>query len=271
MIFDLHVHTTYSDGLLSPKQVIDLAIKNGLDGISITDHDTVSGIESAIEYSKNMHNFYIIPGIEFSCIHKNEEVHILGYFIDHKSSDIINLTQKLKEFRKLRGLKMIDRLKDLGVNLTEDKVKELSKQNNIGRPHIARALVKFGYANSIMDAFEKYLGVDKPGYVERYKLNIKDTLDLIHRVDGIAVIAHPGILENKKIINYCLELGIDGLEVIHSKHTKSHIEYLLQIANNHNLIVTGGSDCHGEIINGEYLLGKYYINISDIPTMKGRI
>ena len=271
MIFDLHIHTTYSDGLLTPKQVIDLAVKKGLDGISITDHDTVLGIKSAIEYSTNIDNFYIVPGIEFGCVYKNEEVHILGYFIDYKSSDIIDISKKIREFRVLRGLEMIDKLNSLGINLPVDKVKNLSEKEYIGRPHIARMLVELGYVNSVVEAFDKYIGMGKPAYVERYKLEIGDTIDLIHKTNGIAILAHPGILKNKEIINYCIRLGIDGLEAIHSKHNKAQVKYLLEIGKDHGLIITGGSDCHGEIIHGDYLLGKYYINMDHIPIMKGRI
>ena len=271
MIFDLHVHTTYSDGLFTPEQVINLAIEKGMNGIAITDHDTVLGIEPAIEYSKNIDNFYLIPGIEFGCIYKDEEVHILGYFIDYKSSDIIDITKKLRNFRVIRGLEMIEKLNNLGINLSLDQVKSPSKKEYIGRPHIARALVEFRHTDSITEAFDKYLDRGKPAYVERYKLKIEDTIKLIHRVNGIAVLAHPGILKNKKIINYCIAVGIDGLEAIHSKHTKKDVKDILEIGEKNKLMITGGSDCHGETVNGEYLLGEYYVNMNHIPIMKGRI
>lgn len=271
MIFDLHVHTTYSDGLFTPNQVIDLAVEKGIDGIAITDHDTILGIEPAIEYSKSIDGFYVIPGIEFGCIYKDEEVHILGYFIDYKSSDIIDISEELRKFRVLRGLEMIEKINSLGMKLSVDKVKSLSKEGYIGRPHIARALIELGHTNSIDEAFDKYLDKGKPAYAERYRLGIKETIDLIHKAHGIAILAHPGILKDKEIINYCIKAGIDGLEAIHSKHNKSEIRYLLKIGKNYGLIITGGSDCHGAIIHGEYLLGKYYVNINHIPIMKGRI
>ena len=271
MIFDLHIHTTYSDGLLTPYQVVDLAIKKGVDGIAITDHDTILGIEPAVQYSKNMGNFYVIPGIEFGCVYKDEEVHILGYFIDYKSYDIINITEKLKKFRVLRGLEMIEKVNSLGMDLSVDEVKSLSKEDYIGRPHIARVLIKRGYINNIHEAFNKYLDRGKPAYVERYKLSIGETINLIHKVNGIAILAHPGVLKDRSIINYCIEMGIDGLEAIHSKHSNNEVQYLLDIGKKNGLIITGGSDCHGESIHGEYLLGKYYVNINHIPIMKGRI
>ncbi len=271
MIFDLHVHTTYSDGLLTPNEVIDLAVKKGIDGIAITDHDTILGIEPAIQYSKRIDGIFIIPGIELGCVYGDEDIHILGYFIDYKSPDIIYETNRLKDDRILRGLKMIDKINALGMKLDPLEVKSLAKNDYIGRPHIARALVKRGYVDSVQEAFEMYLNRGKQAFVERHTLSVKESIDLIHRLKGIAVLAHPGLLKNKKAIEYCIEKGIDGLEAIHSKHTKDNVKNILDIGNKHNLIITGGSDCHGEIINGEYLLGKYYINIDHISNMKGRI
>lgn len=271
MIFDLHVHTNSSDGLLSYKEVIDLSIKKNLNGISITDHDTISSIEPAIHYSKVINDFYVIPGIEFGCTYKNEEVHILGYFIDYKSYDIIEMIKKLKESRITRSYKMVENINDLGMELSIDEVRTLTTGDYIGRPHIARALVRKGYINNFDEAFEKYIGFGKPAYAERFKLSIDKTIALIHKVGGIAILAHPGLLKNRNIIKYCISLGIDGLEVIHSKHNKKEIKYFLDIGKKYNLILTGGSDCHGKIIDGDYLLGKYYINLNNIPTMKGRI
>jgi predicted metal-dependent phosphoesterase TrpH len=273
MIFDLHVHTTYSDGLLTPNQVVDLAVEKGLDGIAITDHDSILGIEPAIQYSKKKSDIFIIPGIEFGCVYNDEEVHILGYFIDYKSPEIINITNKLRENRVSRGLKMIEKINNLGMKLDMIELKSLTRIRNgyIGRPHIARALVKQGYVNSLQEAFSKYLNRGKPGYVERYTLDTEEAIILIHKLNGLAILAHPGLLKDKKIINYCINIGIDGLEVFHSKHSKKDIENMLEIGRRYGIITTGGSDCHGEIVNGEYLLGKYHININHIPSMKGRI
>lgn len=270
MLVDLHVHTNCSDGLLTPQQVVDLALKKELDGIAITDHDTISALESAIEYSKK-YNIVVIPGIELGCVFKGEEVHILGYFIDYNSMDIIKTTEKLRKNRITRALEMVNRINSLGMELTFEEVKRFSKDDFVGRPHIARALVEKGYFSSIEEAFENLLERGKPGYVERKTLELKETINLIHRVNGIAILAHSGLLKNKEIIDYCINNRIDGLEVIHSKHKEADVEYLLDVANKHNLIATGGSDCHGRIINGDYLMGKYYVNLNYIPEMKGRL
>nr|WP_246566186.1 PHP domain-containing protein [Tissierella simiarum] len=271
VIFDLHVHTNHSDGILSPERVVDLAVSKGLNGIAITDHDTITGIEIGINHSLKYKNFKVIPGIEFSSVFMNEEVHILGYFVNYDLSDIIDITDKLRSSRITRGLEIVEKINNLGMDLTIEEVKAFSGEDYIGRPHIARALIKKGYVLTIKEAFEKYLDRGKSAYVERYKIAIEDTIDLIKKSGGISVLAHPGLLKNKDIIKYCISKGINGLECIHSKHKKEDVLYLLKVAKDNNLIITGGSDCHGDIIHGDTLLGKYYVNLDDIPQMKGRI
>lgn len=272
MIFDLHIHTTCSDGIFTPEQVVDIAKSKKVAGIAITDHDTVAGLDPAIRYSKILSNIIVIPGIEFGCIYKDEEVHILGYFIDYKSSILIELTKKLRDSRVTRGIQMIEKINTLGMQLSLEDVKEFVEEGYIGRPHVARAMVNRGYVNSINEAFERYLNRGKPGYVEREALTLCETINLIHKVNGIAVLAHPGLLNNNpKIIDHCIEMGIDGLEAIHSKHSKNDVVSILDICKKNDLIITGGSDFHGKKISNDYLLGKYYININDIPLMKGRL
>lgn len=271
MRFDLHVHTNHSDGILSPSKVVDLAVQQQLNGIAITDHDTISGIEDAIKQSFKYNNFKVIPGIEFSCVYRDEEVHILGYFIDYNNSDIIKITTKLKLSRLSRGIDIVKKINDLGMELNVEEVKAISGEDYIGRPHIARALIKKGYISSIQEGFDKYLNRGKSAYVERYKMTIEDTICLIKDSGGIAILAHPGLLKDKGIIEHCISLGIDGIECIHSKHTKADIKLFSEIASSNNLIATGGSDCHGDITNGSLLLGTCFVDIYDIPKMKERI
>lgn len=271
MIFDLHVHTNHSDGLYSPEKIVELALNNKLDGIAITDHDTVTGIELAIEHSKNFNNFKVIPGIEFSSVFKNEEVHLLGYFIDYNDPKIIDITNKLKLSRLNRGAEMVKKINNLGFSLSLKEVKELSNDGYIGRPHIARIMTKKRYVNDLSEAFNKYLNRGKPAYVERYKLTIKESISLIKDSGGFAILAHPGLLKEKDIIDYCISNDIDGIECIHSKHSKEDIDNFLHIAKSNNLIITGGSDFHGDQDNINSLLGKYYINIKNIPKFMGRI
>lgn len=169
---------------------------------------------------------------------------------------------------------MTNKLIELGLNISIEDVREFSSKNYIGRPHIARALVKKGYVENIQDAFEKYLELGKPGYIDRYKLSIGETILTIKNSGGIAVLAHPGILKNRDIIYYCIEKGIDGIECIHSKHTDSDTDYFMTIANDFGLIITGGSDFHGDANKGtknSALLGDYFIDINEISVFKERI
>lgn len=271
MLIDLHVHTNFSDGLFSPEEVVKLAVERGIDGIAITDHDTVYGLEPALMYSKKFSGFHVIPGIELGAIYNDEEVHILGYFIDYRSERIIETTEILRKNRVKRGIKIIEKLNSLGMKLLYDEVKEYSKDDYIGRPHIASALVKKGYLRNIEEAFERYLNRGKQAYVQRETLTLRETIELIHEVGGIAILAHPGLLKNKDIIRTCIGYEIDGLEAIHSKHKEKDVKMCIEIAKSNKLLVTGGSDCHGRIVNGDYLMGKYYVNIDYIPQMKGRL
>lgn len=268
MNIDLHIHTTFSDGLFTPEEIVDFAVKKRLDGIAITDHDTINGIDRAIKRSTLYNNFIVIPGIEFSCEYNDEEVHLLGYFIDYKSSELIKLTNKLKNERIKRGYKIIDKLNSIGLDITVDDVKKIAKHDFIGRPHIANVLTQKGLANNIEDAFNRYLIKGKPGYIKRSKLSIIDTIKLIHRIGGTAILAHPGLLNNKDIIKYTIDNKVDGIEAIHTKHSKDEIDSFIEICEKNNLIITGGSDFHGEKINGEYSLGKYYISIKTLEDLK---
>ena len=265
MKFDLHVHTNYSDGKFTPSKVIDLAVKRNLNGIAITDHDTVLALDEAMEYSKKYKNFKLIPGIELGCIYKDEEVHILGYFIDYKSKELLKATKELRKDRVERGKKIISKLRDLNLEITENEVQSLSKEDFIGRVHIARVLLNKHYVSSISDAFEKYLNKGLPAYVLRKTFTIKESINLINSANGIAVLAHPGLLKEKeKIIDHCIKNGIQGIECIHSKHSMIDNQLFENIARKANLLITAGSDFHGELVDNDLLLGKFYIGEDEI-------
>lgn len=269
MKFDLHVHTNYSDGKFKPSKVIDLAVKRNLNGLAITDHDTVLGLSEAIEYSKRYENFKIIPGIELGCIYNDEEVHILGYFIDYNSKELLDATKRLRKDRIERGKRIISKLRSLNIEITQDEVQSLSKEDFIGRVHIARVLLNKNYVNSISDAFEKYLSKGSPAYVLRKTFTIKESISLINSANGIAILAHPGILKEKeKVINYCIKSGIQGIECIHSKHSEIDTKMFKNIAEKEHLLITAGSDCHGEIINNDLLLGRFYIGKDEMSKIE---
>lgn len=271
MKFDLHVHTNHSDGIYSPEKVIDLAMKMNINGIAITDHDTISALQVAINYSRKFDNFKIIPGVEISSIYEGEEVHILGLYIDYKNTSIIDTTNNIKKSRIERGIKIVEKINKLGLKLDLKEVKKFAKKDFIGRPHIARALIHKGYVENMEEAFEKYLKLGAPAYVERYKITIEETVNLIKNAGGIPILAHPGLIKNKEIISHCVEKGILGLEGIHSKHTKKDVAFSIDFAKKNNLILTGGSDFHGDRGKGEILLGKYYVGTDTILQLEEMI
>lgn len=263
---DLHIHTTESDGKLTPAQIVDEAVKNNINLIAITDHDTITGIDEAIERSNFYDNIKVIPGIELSTIYNDKEIHLLGYFIDYKDDKLINLTNKIKKHRFERAKKIVDKLNNLNINITIDDVVKESQGESIGRPHIARVMIEKGYIKDISEAFDKYIGKNKKAFVERYKLSLKDAIDIIHDCSGIAVLAHP-ILLKVPIKELLDDFDIDGIEVYHSKQTKNDSKLYLKIAKEYNLYITGGSDFHHFDNLSNIAIGSSSINIESIKEL----
>lgn len=264
---DLHIHTTYSDGILTPREVVIWAHTKGISDIAVTDHDTTEGIEEAVKYSID-YNLNVIPGIELSCTEQNDEVHILGYFIDYKSPIIKSFTEVLKNARESRNIEILKKLNKLDIDISIDEVRKISKDGSMGRPHIAKALINKGIVDTVEGAFKIYLGYGKPAYVERFKISVKDGIKLIHSIGGVAVMAHPGLIHNQRIIKNILKEDIDGIEVIHCKHTEAQTKHFTEVADNLNLIKTAGSDCHGYLENGMPKLGDFNIDSSVVTLLK---
>ncbi|SJZ45222.1 PHP domain-containing protein [Selenihalanaerobacter shriftii] len=251
---DLHLHTTASDGSYTPQELVIEAAKRGLKTIAVTDHDTVAGIVPAMEQAKEL-DLEVIPGIEFTTYVDNQEVHILGYYIDHLDKTLSTKLAELKDARRTRGEKIVEKLNELGVKVQWQTVQEIAGAGAVGRPHIARALVEEGYVKEFSKAFDKYIGDDGPAYVPKTQLTPKEAIELIDEVGGIAVLAHPGLADNNEIVNEVIESGIEGLEVYYSKHTSDMIRKYVKLAKRYELLLTGGSDCHGPEHKGEVLLG----------------
>jgi len=246
MKVDLHVHTTFSDGLLTPQQVVKKAFKLNLQVIAITDHDTVDGVLPALIEAKNYKRPEVIPGIELSTHWNDQEVHILGYYIDFED---INLKKQLLDLQqnRIKRLEIIlAKLNDVDVQINYEDVFKYSRGTSVGRPHVALALIEKGYVSSIKEAFEKYLGKGRPAYVPRKKLTPFDAIKIIKKSNGIPVLAHPGLLENDSIISELISDGIMGIEVIHKDHSQGDTAYYTKLALENNLLLTGGSDSHGE-------------------------
>lgn len=265
---DLHVHTDASDGLLTPEEVVNWAFKKRLRAIGITDHDTVSGIEPAIKSNITPEILEIVPGIELNTEYAGQEIHMLGYYIDYKDPWFLDILKKMQQSRYERAVAMIEKLNYLGINIKLEQVEYISKGSSIGRPHIARIMVEKGYVDSMASAFDKYIGLGCPAYVERFKITTKDAIDIIKDVGGVPVLAHPGLIVDRKTIIRALELGVKGIEVYHPKHDQDMVKYLYYLAKDRKLLMTGGTDCHGIKQNGQPVMGNISIDYNKVLDLK---
>ena len=258
MSADLHIHTTYSDGSFTPAEIVDKAIEKGFNTIAISDHDTLDGIKPAIDYAADK-DIEVIPAIEFSTFRGKAEIHVLGYFIDFDDEKLKDKVRKIYDARKLRAEKMVELLNKEGVETTFSEVREIAGDDYIGRPHIAQTMVKKGYIDEMGDAFtEKYIGNGGRAYVKKYKISPEEAIELILESGGIPVLAHPIFINHGKPlredeIKKLKDNGLLGVEVYHSKHTAEDAKYYKNIAEKLELLITGGSDFHGENSPGVHL------------------
>jgi predicted metal-dependent phosphoesterase TrpH len=247
---DLHTHTLASDGTEPPAVNVRLAKEAGLSALAITDHDTVSGLAEALIEGARL-GIEIVPGVEISTIAGNQDIHVLGYYIDDKDLLFLERLASLRETRNRRNELMIERLQQLGYAITLDEVyKEVedvkSEGDTIGRPHVAAVLLKKGYVASISEAFEELLGKNGKAYVNPPRINPATAIQWIHEAGGAAVLAHPGIYGDDPLVEAILQDGLDGIEVYHSDHTPEDEAKYLAMAQRNQLLVTAGSDFHGE-------------------------
>ena len=244
MNIDLHTHSTASDGLLSPVELVKQAREANLGLIALTDHDTTNGLEAALGAGQ-ANQIEVVPGIEVNTEISGAEVHVLGYFLDYQQPAFQHTLQTLRDMRVTRAQRMVEKLQALGINITWERVRELAA-GTVGRPHVAAALVEKGYAESVADAFNRYLYHGGPGYVPRYKLSPLDACRLIQSVHGLPVLAHPiYITELEQILPSLCEAGLAGMEVYYGNYEAKTVKYLKKLAEQHHLIPTGGSDYHG--------------------------
>lgn len=272
MAADLHLHSTYSDGTDRPEELIKLASARGLTTVAIADHDTLKGIDEGIKAGL-MHGVEVIPAVEISTFTGRAELHILGYYISYQDKDGDNhLTAKLKEIFKariLRAKRMVERLNDLGINISYQRVKELAGGDFVGRPHIARALIEEGYIKEMGEAFtEQYIGNESRAYVPKFKLTPAEGIKMILENGGIPILAHPAFINHGSPltageISELVSAGLAGIEVYHSKHSVEQTDYYLNIALDSKILITGGSDYHGENSPGtelgEIMLDNKYV------------
>lgn len=262
--FDFHIHTKYSDGEYDVETIINKLNENNITNFAITDHDNVESVDYLRE--RNLNN---ISGVEMSSRYNNLNMHILGYYIDGDLDELKKLCNRVSELRKARLYEHVSKLeKEYNLQFDELDLMNLTKKySTLGRPHIGKLLIKYGYVSSMEEAFKKYLfNVHSSIF---YRMDAKLVIDAIHKAGGIAILAHPKKIEDKYNIDIedflpgLVEIGIDGIEIYNSLHYNEDSKRYKEIATKYNLLISGGSDYHGPNIKPNVKLG--YLNNEDLP------
>lgn len=279
---DLHTHTTASDGTESPTQVVGKAQALGLAGIAITDHDTIQGIDEGLQAGTNL-GIEVVPGVEISCKWHDHRIHILGFYINPRDPGLLSLLEWMQIGRQQRLPKMLAKLRKLGVEIDQDEVEGEVMGESTGRPHLARVLIRNGYVSSVEEAFDKYLAQGRPAYAERPRPTITEGIQVILNAQGIPVIAHPLTVQMspRELIETLVVHKLQGIEYYYPYeqmagqprdwYTKldSNLEELKELASEHNLIMTGGSDYHGQA-PGKADLGSILVPITVLEELQQR-
>ena len=275
---DLHLHTTASDGTLTPTQLVHLCAARGLRVICISDHDTTNGLPEALQAAAAYPELAIIPGIELSTDIPGSEIHILGYFVDHYDEHLQSILNDFRDGRRSRGRQMVENLNAMGVAISWERVQEIAGDASIGRPHIAQALVEGGYVQYPKDAFDKYIGRNGPAYADRVKLTPADAVRMLLDRGALPVMAHPTYSASKSdrgavdslpgILADLTAAGLVGMEVYYGDYTPEQVEWLRGLADDFGLIPCGGSDYHASGNPGEPQPGSVGPPMSSVDALK---
>jgi len=269
MFADLHLHTKFSDGTYTPEELAAQAQRFGFKAVALTDHDTVEGC-ARMATACNAAAIEFIPASELTADMNGHELHLLGYYLDTANALLLTELSRFQEVRQQRIREMVARINELGLPLSVDDVFSLANCQSPGRPHVARALVEAELCHSVDEAFERFLKKGKPAWVPKFKMSANEAIELIHQAGGLAVMAHPGLTRADELIPELAEMGLDGIECLHTKHTNSTTEHYLALATQLNLLPTGGSDCHG-MTKGKPLIGTVKVPYEYVDRMKSRM
>lgn len=268
-LVDLHLHTTASDGRLSPTQLVRLAVAQGLKQVSISDHDTTEGLAEAYLAAEELGGLRIIPGIELSTDVPGDEIHMLGYFIRYADEGFQEVLRRFRRGRVERARMMVEKLAGLGINLEWERVQQIAGEGSVGRPHIALAMVEMGYCKEPREAFPEYLGRNGLAYVERPKMTPAEAVEMLVNVGGVPVLAHPGYLSDMETrIAELVDVGLVGMEVHYAHYSSDSVQHLAQVAARFGLIPCGGSDYHGLGNTGEPLPGSLGPPLSTVERLE---
>lgn len=271
---DLHLHTTASDGTFTPSELVRYSKLIKLSAIAITDHDSVGGIQEGLQAAKK-ERIELVSGIELSTEIDDFSVHIVGLFVDHTNKKLLQLTEEIQNAREKRAKQIVKKINSLntGPKISFKEVKD-SAEGLIGRPHIAELLIKKGYVKNMEEAFSKYLKRGAPCYVQRFKLTPQKGIKFLNKIGAITILAHPGLLPERidfeKFIEDLVESGLDGIEVFYPTHSYKQKENLKKIAERKQLLISGGSDCHGLLNNGPFV-GSQRIPYSILEKIKEKL
>jgi len=252
---DLHLHTTASDGVMTPSEIVNYAKNKGLVAIAITDHDTIEGLEEGLLEGERI-GLEVIPGIEISAEHSPGSMHLLGFFIDIHHPILKERLEYLQRARAERNPRMAEKLNKLGINITFDEVLKASGGGQVGRPHFAQVLLEKGYVRSFQEAFDRFLKKGASAYVEKMRFSAEESIHFINEANGVAVLAHPNTLqlngysELENLIVRLVEKGLRGIEAYYPEHSALQVAQYKTLAERHGLLVTGGTDYHGIEKNG---------------------
>ncbi|MBM3473305.1 MAG: PHP domain-containing protein [Armatimonadetes bacterium] len=246
MAVDLHIHSTASDGTLTPEAIVCEAQRIGLSGIAVADHDALEGSQEAVGQGERL-GLSVVPAVEISTDYEDVEVHVLGYWIDPHDAQLGERLRAIRDGRLLRAERIIDRLREIGVyQITLDDVLRAAAGGSVGRPHVATALVRAGVCRNLQEAFRRYLGKDAPGYVPRVRPTTAEAIRTVKEAGGCPVLAHPGLVPRRpQIIEQMADRGVEGVEAYHPKHDDRQVKTYIRRAAARGLLVTGGSDSHG--------------------------
>ncbi len=267
MRIDLHTHTTASDGLLAPGDLVAEARARSVGLLAVADHDTTAAVDAATDAGRSA-GIEVWPAVELSCDVKDGEIHMLGYFVDHRRRWFLGLLERLRAGRADRAARMVQRLTQLGVPIDFRRVQELANGGAIGRPHVARALVEAGHVRDVAEAFDRFIGRHGPAYVERLKVTPEEAVQIIRAAGGLAVLAHPGWGQQDAMIATLVAAGLDGIEVYYPDHTPAQVERYRLLAAQHHLLVTGGTDFHGGGLATRVSLGGQYVPEEIVAPMR---
>ncbi len=265
---DLHIHTTASDGKLSPAEIVKKAAGLGLETIAISDHDTVNGIIPALTAACVYPKLTVIPAVELSTDVPSGEIHVLGYYIDYTNQEFEADLTRMRTSRLERAHKIIEKLQNLGIKIDYSRVQEIAGDGTLGRPHIAQAMLEKGYIQEFKEAFNKYIGHGGPAYVERDKLTPAEAVQLIINTGGLPVLAHPLTAGNVETMIIELKAaGLVGMEVYYAAYSFEEVSPLLGLAYKHGLIATGGTDYHGIENNSETIMGGVDVPVKAVEQL----